>query len=79
MYCTPVLWMAVASALGILAVIGALGRWRSTRPFEHPLMRFTDNLGAELYLNLSHFGVSQCPLVVRIPTTVMGLSLYDPG
>jgi hypothetical protein len=43
-------WFA-AAALGIIAVGASFIAYRATRPVDHPLMRFTDDLGVDVSFN----------------------------
>ena len=41
-------WAASLAVLAIVAASAGVGWWRATRPIEHPLMRFSDDVGAEI-------------------------------
>ena len=46
----PLRWTVAAGVLAAVAGIALFGWWRASRPVEHRLMRFTDDLGAEVDL-----------------------------
>jgi serine/threonine protein kinase len=49
----PVAWIFATAAMVILAAVAVFGWWRATRNVEHSLLRFSDDLGNELYLSAS--------------------------